>query len=449
MVISPDCGARYVERRQHSEAFMQSNLSDTETDTDPDTDTGTDSGADASEKTPSRKYRQKREQILQHAAEKFNTLGVRGATLADIAASVDLNLTSIRHYYLKKEDLVAAAFLRSIETHSARIEKSRNIGPPELRVRDLVHRYFEFRRCIRIGEEPEVMIFGDLRSLGDPHASQVWPKYIAVFRAVREVVADQQEIDDDRKTVNARAHTLISQFMRTVFWLPGYDVEDFARLEARFIDILLNGLMAPGLEFSDSGPHLPEEAPPDKRSRESFLLAATELINEQGYRGASVERIAARLNVTKGSFYHHIEAKDDLVVACFRRNSQLLHDAHRLAINTETKGVRQALAAAAMLVRRQQTPAGPLLRNSALMSVDPATRNDMLRQMDQIVERFTDMLADGIIDGSTRACDARVGGQMLMAMVNSASELRNWVPELTADIAVGLYVKPLFKGLFA
>jgi len=30
-------------------------------------------------------------------------------TLADIAESVSLNLTSIRHYFLKKEDLVAAA----------------------------------------------------------------------------------------------------------------------------------------------------------------------------------------------------------------------------------------------------------------------------------------------------------------------------------------------------
>src|SRR5262245_13920052 len=172
-----------------------------------------------SEKGPSPKFVQKREQILQKAAEKFNMLGVRGATLADVAASVDLNLTSIRHYFLKKEDLVAAAFLRSIEVHSARIAKSRNVGSPEARVRDLVHRYFEFRRRIRIGEHPEVMIFGDLRSLAEPHASQVWPKYADLFRSNREIVADPAEIDADRRRVNARTHTLVSQFMRSVFWL--------------------------------------------------------------------------------------------------------------------------------------------------------------------------------------------------------------------------------------
>jgi AcrR family transcriptional regulator len=400
------------------------------------------------EKAPSAKFVQKREQILQCAAEKFNVAGVRGATLADIAAAVDLNLTSIRHYFLKKEDLVAAAFLRSIDVHQTRLAKSKGIGPPEARVRDLVHRYFEFRRRIRIGEHPEIMLFGDLRSLAEPHAGQVWPKYVDMFRMVRELVAEPDEIDGDRQKVNARAHTLISQFMRSVFWLPEYDVEDFGRVEQRFVDILINGFAAPGTECRRSIADLPDELEPDKRSLESFLKAATELINEQGYRGASVERIAARLNVTKGSFYHHIDAKVDLVVECFRRNTEILQTAQRNAIRSETRGLDQAGAAAAALVRWQQTPAGSLLRNSALMSVDPDKRREMWRQMDLVVDRFADMVADGIVDGSARPCDARVAGQMLMALVNSASELGNWVPDLTPENSVELYVQPLFKGLF-
>jgi hypothetical protein len=37
-----------------------------------------------------------------------------------------------------------------------------------------------------------------------------------------------------------------------------------------------------------------------------------------GYKGASVDRIMKALKLTKGSFYHHIEAKDDLILECFR-----------------------------------------------------------------------------------------------------------------------------------
>jgi AcrR family transcriptional regulator len=411
--------------------------------------TNIDDKPQAAERTPSQKYLQKREQILEKAAQKFNTMGVKGATLADVAAEVDLNLTSIRHYFQKKDDLVAACFLRSIEVHQERLNKSRKADPPEARVRDLVHRYFEFRRRQRIGEHPEIIIFGDLRSLAEPYASEVWPKFVDLFRSVRELVADREEIDGDRQRVNAKAHTVISQFMRSVFWLPEYDVADFDRVEARFADILVNGLAAPGFECKARVAHIEEEVAPDRRSRESFLLAATELINEHGYRGASVERIAAKLNVTKGSFYHHIDAKDDLVVECFKRNTRLLQQAQRNAIDSETTGLGQASAAAAALVRRQQTSAGPLMRNSALMSVDPDKRRDMLRQMDLVVDRFADMVADGVIDGSARAVDARIAGQMLMAQVNSAAELRAWVPDLTPDNSVELFVRPLFKGLFA
>jgi AcrR family transcriptional regulator len=406
-------------------------------------------GAPFSDRQPSPRFRAKREQILQAAANKFNQFGVRGATLEDIAIDVGMNLTSIRHYFRKKEDLVAAGFAWSIDVHRARIELSMSAGSPEARVRDFVRRYFAFRRRVRAGEEMDVMSFGDLRSLSEPHASQVWPKYVELFRLVRNIVADPAEIEEHRHRVNARAHLLISQLMRSVYWLPEYPASELDRVEARFTDVLLNGIAQPDASGLKCMIELSEKAPPDKRSWESFLLAATRLINQQGYRGASVERIARQMNVTKGSFYHHIRAKDALVVACFDRNYQLLQEAQRLAIAHEKRGIEQAYAAAAALVRRQQTPAGPLLRNSALTSVDPDTRKQMLRQMDQIVVRFTDMLSDGIIDGSARPCDTRVASQMLMAMVNSAAELKAWVPDLTADASVPLYCTPMFRGLFA
>lgn len=401
------------------------------------------------DRQPSRRFEAKREQILEAAARKFNLLGVRGATLEDIAADLGMNLTSIRHYFRKKDDLAAAGFVRAIEVHRARTALSLNAGPPEARVRDLIRRYFDSRRLVRSGQEVDVMSFGDLRALPEPHASAVWPRYVDLFRCVRSIVADPTEIDEKRHRVNARAHLVMSQLIRSVYWLPEYNDDELDRVEQRFTDILLNGIAAPGLPDALNRIELSEKAPPDKRSWESFLLAATRLINQQGYRGASVERIANQLNVTKGSFYHHIPTKDALVVACFERNHTLLQEAQRLASAQEREGLRQAFAAAAALVRRQQTPAGPLLRNSALTAMDPQTRKQMLRRIDQIVVRFTDMLSDGIIDGSARACDPRIAGQMMMAMVNSAAELRAWVPDMTADESVNLYVRPMFRGLFA
>lgn len=395
------------------------------------------------------RYQQKRELILGAAARRFNTQGVRGATLDDIARDVGMNLTSLRHYFRRKDDLVAEGFLRSIGAHAERMRPAIHVtGGREARVRALVKLYFGLRREIREGSGPEVMIFGDMRSLSEEHGSQVWPRYTELFGIVRSVVADTAEMAADRRRANALAYLLCSQLFRSVFWLPFYPVDQFAWVEDKFADILLNGLAAPGMTFAAPAPPA-EVTAPSPTSWESFLLAATGLINEQGYRGASVEAIARKLNRTKGSFYHHLDGKGDLLAACFNRTLGLLQDAQRTALATETRGMNQAYAAAYALVRRQQTAAGPLLRSSALMSVEPASRDRMMAELAQVVTRFSAMVTDGIIDGSARPCDARIAGEMIMVTVNSASQMPNWVKGVTPDNAFDLYARPLFHGLFS
>src|SRR3546814_19886283 len=61
-------------------------------------------------------------------------------------------------------------------------------------------------------------------------------------------------------------------------------------------------------------------------SYSQFLRTATRLMNEVGYRGTSIDRIAAELNLTKGSFYHHLPTKDELILQCFRNSYQRLRD---------------------------------------------------------------------------------------------------------------------------
>ena len=50
-------------------------------------------------------------------------------------------------------------------------------------------------------------------------------------------------------------------------------------------------------------------------SRQLILSAAAELFVEEGYAGASVREIAARMGLLGGSVYHHYPAKEDLFIA--------------------------------------------------------------------------------------------------------------------------------------
>lgn len=404
------------------------------------------SGEALRSQAPGERYQQKRELILDAASRRFNTQGVRGATLEDIARDVGMNLTSIRHYFRRKDDLVAEGFLRSLASHAERFTDALDAGGREARVRRLVTSYFAMRREIREGRCPEVLNFGDMRSLSDEHGAQVWPRYVELFDIVRRAVSDPAETAEGRRGGRGVAYLVCALLFRSVFWLPYYPADAFEWVGEKFADILLHGLVAPGVTLRE--PALPAEpvAPP-ATSWESFLLAATALINEQGYRGASVDAIARKLGRTKGSFYHHLDGKGDLLTACFNRSTGLLQDAQREALATQTRGIDQAHAAIAALVRQQQTAAGPLLRSSALMSVEREARERMMAELAQVVSRFSGMVTDGIIDGSARPCDARIAGEMLMVTANSASQMPRWVKGVTPDTAFDLYARPLFHGL--
>jgi AcrR family transcriptional regulator len=182
--------------------------------------------------------------------------------------------------------------------------------------------------------------------------------------------------------------------------------------------------------------------------REAFLLAATRLINELGYRGASVQKIASELNVTKGSFYHHLDAKDELVIACYKRSFDIITDAQRLAENAGGTHWEQLESTIATLLDYQFSERGPLLRTTALSGLPPQVRSTMIDRSNRIARRFAGMLSDGIAQGSIRAIDPLVASQTLMALQNAAFDMRKWASTMPRDRAVAYYASTLAFGLF-
>src|SRR5712691_10474684 len=59
--------------------------------------------------------------------------------------------------------------------------------------------------------------------------------------------------------------------------------------------------------------------------REALILqAAEEVLMEKGYYETSIDEIAARVGIAKGTVYLHFPSKEDLVIAIFERDMQQL-----------------------------------------------------------------------------------------------------------------------------
>jgi len=403
----------------------------------------------SSRQTP--RFQEKRDAILDAAARLFNQKGVKGGTLADVAKRVGLVTHSVTYYYRRKEDLATECFLRAIEAIDAIVLRAQSAPGPSERVRAFIDAYLELLAGIASGRHPNLVRFNDVRALTGAHAELVFAAYTDMFRRLRALLHDDAQVFS-RPELNARAHLLLSLATWTRAWVPRYEIDDYGRVAERISDILLHGIGSPASRWST--PALPVAGPPapgaaDAVNAEAFLRAATHLVNEQGYRGASVDRISARLKVTKGSFYHHHDNKDGLISACFERTFAVVRRAQELATAASGSGWLRLCAASSALVAYQVSKDGPLLRVSAWSALPEPARSEILLTLNRIAERFANLIVEGMMDGSIRVLDQSIAAQLVSGMINAAAEIERWVPGVNEENAADLYARPLFMGLLS
>lgn len=396
------------------------------------------------------RFEKKREAILDAATCILNREGVKGLTLGVAAAAVGLSTTSVTYYFKRKDDLAAACLMRGIAWMNAAADEALAAPDPAGRLHRLLSLHLERLRRAATGEGPAMPSLADIRALNNPWRGEVTEAFMKLFRKVRSLfdAPDMAWLGRGRRT--ARTHMLLEQLFWAGAWLPKYDPEDYPRIRDRMFDILVGGFATEGAEWAPAPAPLAQLAASDglDTSRETFLLAATRLINARGYKGASVDKISAALNVTKGSFYHHHDAKDDLVVACFDRTFEVMRRVQRLAMALPGDQWSKLSSAAAALCEYQLSEFGPLLRTSALSALPEAMRDEQVAHSNRVSDRFASMISDGIAEGSIRPIDPAIAAQMLNATLNACAELGFWVPGVTQKAAPSVFARPLLMGVF-
>jgi AcrR family transcriptional regulator len=396
------------------------------------------------------RFERKRESILDASTELLNSRGVKGLTLGVAAAAVGLSTTSVTYYFRRKDDLAAAVMMRGVACLNEIVNAAMARATPATRLHALLDLYLERMRRAAVGEAPPLPLLSEIRALSQPQRGEVSSAYMKMFRSLRQLFEAPEFDGLTRGRRTARTQLLLAQLFWAAAWLPKYDPEDYGRVCERMYDILTGGLAAAGSAWAPQPIPVAAVAPRGRHeiARETFLMAATKLINARGYKGASVDKISAELNVTKGSFYHHNDAKDDLVVACFDRTFDVMTRVQRLSLTLEGDPWTQLSSAAAALAEYQLSEHGPLLRSSALAALPEEIRRQMVHHSDKVSDRFASMISDGIAQGSVRPVDPFLAAQMLNAMVNACAELTFWVPDVSQKAAPAVFARPLMMGIF-
>ena len=313
-------------------------------------------------------------------------------------------------------------------------------------VTGLIDNYFSYVSRIERGLEAELVSPNDIRALNSDDVSAV---YASVFRCLRARAFGGLPALSNRQAVNALTHLLLAELHWFNAWRFKIHSAYYGRFGRRVGEVLMNGIVKPSrhpgpLPFPQP---LPVIEASEGSAKDAFLQAATELINEQGYHGASVERISARLSVSKGSFYHHVETKDDLITACFDRTIGIIQSTIAEAEARSSNALEALLLLAVTLVHRQLSGEATLLRLSAGTTLPESLQPNVYMEYNRIAVRIGSMFSDGVVDGSIRPLDSYVAAEVFLGMVNTSDELSYFVKDMNFDIALKSYIEPLFLGI--
>ena len=399
-----------------------------------------------------KKFGEKRSAIVHAASVLINETGVRATTLTKVARAIGLNATSVTYYFPRKDQLIVSVYAETIALMKQMAKEALAEETLEKRIAKFVRLHVALRDRIRRGERGLMTALSEIRSLEQEQQDELLFAYREMVNDVRAFFGDPAD-DGQRALYSARAHILIEAMLWWPVWSRRYSVLDFPRVEAKLVDILCYGLPShrgewKPVQLDDGDWRTSEDTEPQQN--DAFLRAATVMINERGYRGASVNRIAEALNVTKGSFYHHHDAKDDLVLECFQRSYDRLSKVQMAGYEIEGSYWTRLASILNELLQLQFFDSTPLLRTTALQALDSETKVDVVMRSNRLARRFAGFLIDGFADGSVRAIDPLVASQIIMSTLNGAYEARRWAARFDAPgEAVETYLSVLSEGMLA
>lgn len=389
-----------------------------------------------------KRFQERRAAIVAAAIPLLNDHGFKGMRLVEVGDQIGLKSTGITYYFPRKEDLALACIEHGIEVFHGFLSEAEEEGKAAARIRRLVLEFIRRDVLVRTAETTPLASFAAVRSLEGAHRERATRLYRDMFDRTRRLLDEDSTSPIVRQRSALHTVILLEQLYWASDWLSHYDIEEAPRLAERMADLMLFGLRVDGGGV-EAG--LGEDVCDSPPANEDFMRAATREINDHGYRGASIDRISASINLTKGAFYHHHDAKDELVRACFQRTFDLIRAAQRAARKIGSSEWERLSIAVNMLIRFQLSDDGPLLRTSALPSL-PRDLQAEIRELSYRTGRtFSSMVSDGIAEGSIRPVDSTIAAHMLAAGINAAADVSNWPEVEGADVAVD-YARALLCG---
>jgi AcrR family transcriptional regulator len=152
---------------------------------------------------------------------------------------------------------------------------------------------------------------------------------------------------------------------------------------------------------------------------EELLAAAVRLFRQKGYHDTSMQDLAEAVGIQRGSLYHYIEAKEDLLWEIMERSIQRLLDAVEPIARSPAPAAEKLREAIAAHLRVAASSRDELtVLHVELKSLSPSRRARMLGLRDRYEGLFRRMVEEGVGRGEFRPADPKTVGLAILGACN-------------------------------
>jgi len=160
---------------------------------------------------------------------------------------------------------------------------------------------------------------------------------------------------------------------------------------------------------------------PGKAQQERLIVVAARMFHERGYDATSLQDIADELGLLKGSLYHYIASKDDLLWTVILQQHQVsmaLAQRCREMQGTPLERLTEFVSGYAVSLRNERDSVSVYLREIGRLS--ETRRTMILAEREQYVAFVRELLDQGAAAGQFRKdMDTALVAQGILGMLNS------------------------------
>ena len=164
-------------------------------------------------RTQAADYDQRREAIIERAAELFARMGFRGAAITDLASACETSKSLIYHYFPSKEDILYEVMSSHIDTLVSDAEEAMaGDGDARSRLEQLIHAFM--RDYVGAADRQKVLL-NELDSLPADRRALIVGKQRRLIDAVQKLLV---EIEPDLAADAARARVETMLIFGMINW---------------------------------------------------------------------------------------------------------------------------------------------------------------------------------------------------------------------------------------